>query len=643
MPTRLLRFGPFRFDPENASLWRGSAPLHLTPKALDVLQALVARPGQLVTKEMLWQAVWPGVAVTEAALTVCIREIRQRLEDDARDPQFIETVHRLGFRFIAPITADGGSRAGIEGSLPGGPAELVGVVARERELTRLGEWLARAQSGERQVVFVTGEAGIGKTTLVEAFLSTTRGGPALWVARGQCIERLGEGDAYLPLLDPIGRLCREPGGEGALDRLRRHAPSWLTHMPGLVSETELEVLRRRQPAATRDGMLREMDEAVEALAAERPLVLVLEDLHWSDRATLDLIVWLARRREPARLLLLGTYRPVDVIVRAHPVRAIARELRLHQRCEELSLELLTEADVAQHLALRFPGGRLPLALARAVHRRTDGNPLFMVAVVDAPMRQGWIAAVDDRWEWKPVAADAAMQVPPTLREMVEQRLEELDPELQRLLESAAVAGPDFSAAAVAGGLEADVANTDEQCAALARRGQFLQAAGVEAWPDETEAGRYRFIHALYQHVIYEGIRPGRRRELHRRIGARMESGYRARVAERGAELARHFVEGRDAPRAVLYLRRAAQSALERSAYHEAIGHLRQGLEALQHLPDGLERARDELEFQIALGPLLMAVRGIASAAVGETYTKAIELCQQLPDTPHVFRATWGLA
>src|SRR4030095_1872765 len=207
-------------------------------KAFDVLLVLVTHPGQLVTKEALSQAVWPGVAVSEAALTVCIREIRQRLEDDARVPRFIETVHRRGFRFIAPITVDSRSDPGIEAPI-GVPAGPVGVVGRGQEIARLGEWLSRARHGERQVVFVTGEAGIGKTTLVEAFLADAGRGATPWIARGQCIEHLGAGEAYLPVLDAIGRLCRDPGADGVLDRLHRHAPTWPNNTTGLLGTGQL--------------------------------------------------------------------------------------------------------------------------------------------------------------------------------------------------------------------------------------------------------------------------------------------------------------------------------------------------------------------------------------------------------------------
>lgn len=195
-----------------------------------------------------------------------------------------------------------------------------------------------------------------------------------------------------------------------------------------------------------------------------------------------------------------------------------------------------------------------------------------------------------------------MAIPPSLRLLVEQQWESLGPEDQQLLDSASVPGVEFSAASVAAGMEADLELVEERCAALQRRGQFLRVSGQEEWPDGTAARRYRFPHTVYQHVTYDWLFPVRRAQLHRRIGTRVEAAYRERLGERAGELARHFVEGRDAPRAARYLRLAAENALRRSGYHEAISHLRQGVDLLLALPEGLAREREELELRIMRVP-----------------------------------------
>lgn len=636
-----VRFGPFRLDHRDARLWCGTEVRRLTPKAFATLELLVARAGQLVSKDEILSAIWPDVTVSEAALATCIREIRRSLGDNARQPRLIETVHRRGFRFIGEVMPDAGpGTAAIRAGTDQLPAA---VVARDAEVARLRAWFTRAARGERQVAFVTGEAGIGKTTVVEAFLASLGSAEAPRVARGQCIEYHGAGEAYLPVLDALGRLCQPPGGEPIVAQLDQHAPSWLAQMPGLVSAERMEGLQRRATHATHSRMLREMAGALEAITAGQPLVLVLEDLHWSDHATLDLIAWLARRREPARLLVLSTYRPVDAIVRAHPLRALVHELVRHQRCEELPLELLPEEAIERYLTLRFPDSRIPAILSRVIHLRTDGNPLFMVTVVDALAQQGWLAEVGGRWEVRPGAEEAAaMRVPPSLAQLVEQQFEALPPEDRNVLASASVAGLEFSAAAAASGIEAADDDVESRCAELARGGQFLQAAGSETWPDGTFAGRYRFVHALYQSVVYNRLPATRRAQLHRRIGARLETGYGARAAEHAGELARHYLEGHERGRALPYLLRAGENAQGRAAYREAAAHLTQGLEVLDEMPAHRERARQELHFRTALGPLQMVLHGFAAADVERTYTRARELCLEVQDASHLVPSLWGL-
>jgi predicted ATPase len=169
---------------------------------------------------------------------------------------------------------------------------------------------------------------------------------------------------------------------------QQHAPSCLLQLPALRPTHELPILQQRALGATRERMLRELAEAVEILAQERPLVLVLEDLHWSDMSTLDWLAYVARRLAPARLLVLGTYRPIDAVVRQHPIRSVTQELRVHGQCEELLLPYVSEAGVAAYLVQRFGEAVFSPALVRALHERTNGNPLFLVTVVKEMVRQG---------------------------------------------------------------------------------------------------------------------------------------------------------------------------------------------------------------------------------------------------------------
>jgi predicted ATPase len=226
--------------------------------------------------------------------------------------------------------------------------------------------------------------------------------------------------------------------------------------------------------------------------------------------------------------------------------------------------------------------------------------------------------------------------------MIEQQFDGLQPEDQRMLEAASVAGVEFAVAAVAAATETTQAWVEDRCAGLERRAQWLQARGVEEWPDGTVAARYAFRHALYQQVLYDRLPVGRRVQLHRQLGAREAAGYGERAWEKAAELAVHFDRGRDAAQAVPYLRQAAANALGRYAYVEAIAHCTRGLALLQTLPDTPERAQHELALQTTLGSALVATKGFTSAEVEQAYRRARELCGQVGETAHLFPVLWGL-
>jgi DNA-binding winged helix-turn-helix (wHTH) protein/predicted ATPase len=674
-----LYFLPFRLELGNDQLWKEDKTVPLRRKTSAVLRYLVDHPGQLVTKEQVLAAVWPGTYVEEGALTICIAELRKALGDNSKTPRFIETVHGRGYRFLPTVTTQPlqSSKFRVPSSKTqhsGLNAQHSLLVGRESELAQLHVWLAKALSGERQIVFVTGEPGIGKTTVVDAFLigirqqRTDNGkterpqatgrkprakgpnprSPTLdpWISWGQCIEQYGQGEPYMPILEALGRLCQEPGGKRLIALLTQHAPTWLVQLPTLLSAADLEALQRKTQRATRERMLRELGEAVEVLTAERPLVLWLEDLHWSDASTLELLALLARRREPARLLVIGTYRPVDVMVQEHPLRVVKQELQLHGQCRELPLGLLSETQVAEYLAQRFnvgTTGRLPLQpLAKAIHRRTDGNPLFLVTAVDDLVGQQVLVQQEGHWAVQGKLAAIETRVPDSLQQMIERQIERLSAEDRRMLEVASVAGMEFSAAALAAGTQTETESVEERCAGLARHAHFLRALGPGEWPDGTIAARYSFLHALYQEVLYERIPAGRRQRLHQRIGERQEAAYDKRAREIAAELAVHFEQGRDYPKAVQYLQYAGENALQRSAYQETITLLTKGLELLKALPDTLERGQQELTLQIALGVPLMAMKGFSAPEVGAVYRRARELCQHVGETPQLFPVLWGL-
>jgi DNA-binding winged helix-turn-helix (wHTH) protein/tetratricopeptide (TPR) repeat protein len=626
-------FGDYVLDTQCQELQRAGAPVPLRRKVFQVLVYLLAHHERVVPKQELLERLWPDQFIGDEALLSCIRTLRRALGERGRAPRVLRTLHGQGYRVVAPVEVrDPRTRdmpAPHVGPPPAAAPPGLAPVGREAALRRLHAWLARARSGVRQVVLVTGAAGLGKTTLVEAFVAQLGAEGPLWLGRGQCVEHYGAGEPYLPVLEALGRLCRGPEGPEVVALLAQQAPTWLVQMPGLVPPTDLEAVQRRLAGATRERMLRELAEALELLTARQSLLLVLEDLHWSDASTLDLLAVLARRREPARLLLLGTYRPPDALQRGQPLATVHHELQRHGHCAELPLPLLSEAAVAAYLARRFPEAPLPAGLARLVQQRTEGQPLFMVTVVEEWVRRGWLVPADGGWTLRVALAALASTVPEDLRQMLEHQVERLSPTDQRVLEVGSVAGATFAAAAVAAGLGQEVVAVEDWCAGLARRQQWLEACGEEVWPDGTVAERYRFRHALYQEVAYQRLPAARRAQLHRRIGEREEAGYGLQVRERAAELAMHFVRGRDYQRAVRYLWYAGGKARQRLAFVEAIAYLTQGLELLETLPDTPERTRQELDFLAALARALQVTKGGGTPELEPVLTRASALSQQV--------------
>jgi DNA-binding winged helix-turn-helix (wHTH) protein/predicted ATPase len=653
-PAREIAFGKFRLDLTNECLWQGARAISLRPKAFAVLKLLVEHPGLLVTKQQVLDTVWPGTFVGDAVLKDNVRQLREALHDDAGSPVYIETAHRRGYRFIgklteaAPIKNPTAPAQMPLSQLPPNTAALTSpaiantVLGRDSELTKMRSWLERAVAGERQTVFITGEPGIGKTTIVQAFLEQAAQVPGILVARGQCLEHYGAGEAYLPVLDGFSRVGRSAEGAKVLPVLRQHAPAWLSQMPSLVPQSERASLQAQVVGATRERMLREMAGAIETLTSESPLILVLEDLHWSDYSTLDLVSYLARRQDSARLMVIGTYRPVDVILGDHPLKGVKRELQAHGLCHELPLEFLSEDTVGSYLATRFPGHEFAPRFRRAIHRRTEGNPLFIVNLVEYLSDQKMIGGNKQGWELKVDLSEIERGIPANLRQLIEKQIERLSPDERAVLEAASVAGMECSCVAIAAGLEMPIEWVEKHCEELARRHQFLSASWLAELPDGTVTPRHRFIHILYRDVPYRLMPAMRRSQIHQRIGERGLAIYGNRSNEIASELAMHFEQSRDWARALHYLSQAAENATRKSAHHEAADLAQRGLVVLKLLPGTAERDQQEIALRMILIISLMAVKGFAWAGVEEVYAEGKDLFRLSKPSAQLFNVRYLL-
>lgn len=646
-------FGPFRFDPLQGQLWRGKREVVLQPRPMAVLHYLLAHPGQVVSKAELLAQVWAGTYVTTTALRICVRAIRKALGEDAAAPRYLETVGRTGYRWICPLTStppmlsgDFKEQNSHPQSTPDPRLFPSPIVGREEELRQLQAWLGQALGGQRQVVFIRGEPGIGKTTVVDAFLERVQARGKVRVGRGQCVEQYGEGEAYLPVLEALEQVCRAPDGQPVKQFLSQHAPTWLLQMPMLMEGNELTAVQQRTVGTTRERMLRELADALEGLTGEQGLLLVFEDLHASDRSTVELIAYLAQRRGRARLLIIGTYRPATAAVKRHPIREVMQELRTHRQCQELRLELLSEEDVEKYLAARL--GVVPLQapathlreLAREIHRRTDGNPFFLVNIIEYLLQQGLLSESAGHWHLQRYLE--AVGIPESLRQMIEKQIEGLGEAERRVLVTASVQGYEFDSALVAQALAADPAEVEERLAMLEHVYTFVRLVKEDEFPDHTVTLRYRFTHVLYQNALYNSLGPTRRAQLSGAVARALHGYYGDQSNAVAAELAHLYGVAREFARAADFYLLAARRAAEVFAHREAEVLARRGLEMLVLLPDTPERARQELPLQLRLGFALSITQGYAVWETGKTMARARELCQQLGESPQLFPALWGL-
>ena len=636
-------FLSFRLDIVNQCLWRrhenaADERMALTPKAFAVLSYLVEHAGRLVTQDELLEAVWPETYIKPEVLKSRIFELRRALDDRPRAPCYIETVPRRGYRFIAVVDAFPAVEPDI--FVPPVPGELVG---REHELGVLHECLHRALSHQRQLVLVTGEPGIGKTALVDAFeQQAVAEVPGLRLARGQCLEGYGGTEAYYPMLEALGQLWRGSGGEAVVQTLATHAPTWLVQFPALVTRDHRDTLQRELLGATRERMLREIAEALEVLTAEQPLLLIFEDLHWVDPATVDLLGALARRRGPARLMVVATYRPVELAFWQHPLKGLTQELLVHQLCHELALEPLGKADVAAYLAVASGGTNLPAGLAGLVYRQTEGNPLFMRAVLDHLTQKGLLDREADGWYLRVPLAEIALGVPENLRQMIDAQIERLGPEEQYMLEVASVAGMVFTPSVIASATQLEPDDAEAMCEALSRRQHLVRAASPQSFPDGRIGQGYEFVHALYREVCYWRQTPSRRATWHRRLGEQLEALFAAQRNDVAPELAYHFEAGTEWMRAVTYLQMAANTAVQRYAYREAATMLQRALVLVGNLPEAPVRTQHALTLYSTLGAVLQTLQGLAAPEVEQAYTQAHALCQQVGETPELAPVLFGL-
>ncbi|HEY0760546.1 MAG TPA: AAA family ATPase [Acidisarcina sp.] len=675
----MKQFGACRLDIPNQSLWRDGSLIGIPPKPYAVLRYLVEHPGRLVTHDELMEALWPETYVQPQVLRTYVLELRRLLGDDAAHPRYIATLPKRGYRLLPPVTEvhsaagnGSGQDADLDTSEAGATAsELAG---RDAELRKLQALMQRACAGERQIVFVTGEQGIGKTALIEAFCAEQRAGAR--VARGQSMQRFSRKEPYYPLKEILSELCGAEGTDKTLRLLCEKTLRLLAEPPGAGRQGSRPAgAAAASPAVASSGSASSgsassgsasfgpavataveaapeevlqstggICEALEQIAEETPLLLAFEDLHWADEATLDLISALARRRHPARLMVVATCRPEaaeaePIEVRPHYHRLLRHDLARRGLGTVIALEPLSRPAVAEYVeremrrrqpaaaksdkpvsaaagkrrASRRSGGKplsagvraelaadeknagaiaaddgphaamAPDGLSSFLHQHSGGNPLFLTAIVDHLVGRRVLLASDSGWSLRTPVAELEVEVPENLREMIELDLEALSAEDQRLLEAGSVIGCVFAVWGAAAVLRVDAGELEEQYEGLTRRVHFLTSAGHDELPDGTRSTSYVFAHGFYRDVLYHRQPEVRRSHGHERLAEALGVIFAADPDGVAAEIASHYEAAGRWIEAARTLARMAHVSAKEGMAENAATLLKRAIELLGNL------------------------------------------------------------
>ncbi len=682
-------------------------------------------------RQLMQLYVWTGQAA--AALRQyheCVRALEEELgvSPSAETIALYEVIKAKRVSLPPVVTPGSNVAEGLERPLspqPPAPPLLSSVpltsvfptrfVARERELARLDEFLDISLTGQGQVVFITGEAGSGKTALAREFSRRAQQAHAdLVVASGNCDAQTGQGDPYLPFREVLSLLTGDIEAKWAAEAISSEDANRLWALmplslpilvdlspdlidglvagPALLSRAiafapgsstlpaardtkggaagwlaRLEQLVARKGAGQglvnlqRGDLFEQYTTLLQALAAQRPLLLILDDLHWADPSSISLLFHLGQHIGRSRILLVGTYRPEEVAVgwedAAHPLEDVVSEFKRDFGDIGVDLDQATAIEGRRFVEalLDTEPNRLDETFRRTLFQHTGGHALFTVELLRDMQQRGDLRRdAEGQWvaEPTPLPAGAPVQasqggldwrrLPARMEGVVEKRIARLPAELRQALRIASVEGEEFTAEVVARVQGVDEGELIRRLSAEAVRQHRLVSAPSLQWLGQRPLSRYQFRHNLFQKYLYHTLDEVERAYLHEAVGSTLEALYAERAEQVAGQLARHFQVAGNVDKAVEYLLQAGERARRLSANEEVIGYFQQGLGLLQSLPDSPTRAQRELALQLSLGNALIAIKGYAAPEVGQAFSRARDLCRQLGDTPELFPVLAGL-
>jgi DNA-binding SARP family transcriptional activator/predicted ATPase len=571
-----------------------------------------------------------------------------------------------------------GRRPAFLDERPEGETERSVFVAREAELTQLDSRLEQALSGQGQVVFITGEAGSGKTALMNAFATRAQATyPELVMGGGNCNAHTGFGDPYLPFREILelltgdvesrwtaGSITHEhawrlwqtvpltaralveagPGlvetfipGRPLLDRVAACVPAgseWLTRLERVVDQW---VPVQAVPGLQQSDLFVQYTRVMQQVARQAPLLLQVDDLQWADPGSISLLFFLARHLAGNRILLLGAYRSEDVAIgrggERHPLAPVLNELQRAAGDITVNVDQAASSRFVDAFLDSEPNCLGP-SFRKMLSRQTDGQPLFTVELLRGMQERGDLV-LNDSGQWTEGQALDWEKLPARVEAVVAERIERLAAPLQSALRVASVEGELFTAEVVArvlgldpGGLVQNVSRElDHQHRLISSQSITRLNGGL--------LSRYRFRHILFQKYLYNDLDEVERVHLHEQVGRALEELFstREQIATITPQLARHFREADISEKAIYYLLEAGEKAVLVSAYEEAMAHLTQALSLLKTLPPTAERAEQEIRLQIALG--MAQSRRIPGPEWQVAYMRARDLSLQTGQTVHL--------
>jgi DNA-binding winged helix-turn-helix (wHTH) protein/predicted ATPase len=633
-------FGNCTLDTQRHELRRAGEPIKLTRKDYEVLLYLVQHSDHLVTKEELLEHVWPDVYVDDTAVARCIRTVRRAVGDSPETQHVIKTVHGQGYRFVAPLTvqeqlptlppsvpfpvvASVPSPMATEAAARGHATPFVG---REEELSALRQRWERAKAGDGQVVLLNGEPGIGKSRLAQKLKEQAAQDGAACI-EFRCLP-YHQYSALFPVINHLQHLLQFAPDDAppkkleklqaVLSRYRFPQAETLPLVAALLSlphppdAPPLTLSPRKQ----KQKLLLTLAAWLSEETAQQSVCSIWEDLQWADPSTLELLTLYLDQVPTARTLVLMTFRP-----------EFAQPWGLRSYFQPISLGRL-EPGPAETMITHLLGEKtLPPAVLQQIATKTDGVPLFIEELSK-------MVAESDLQVGTTGQAPLPLAIPATLHEVLMARLDRLA-QAKEIAQVGAILGRDFSYDM----LRALAPVEEEQL--HHGLGQLVEAELLyqRGLPPHV---RYIFKHALVQETAYQSLPASQRQLLHRHAAELLEQQL-AKAVETPPELvAHHYTEAGLIAQALPYWLQAGQRATQRSANREAIGHLQKGIALVQTLPDSPERARQELQLQIALGTPTMMTKGYAAQEAADVFLRVHELYQRVGDPPLLFPALWGL-